>query len=176
MIPFPKKKYNIIYADPPWDIETGWRQNFTHKVQSRKLKYPVMSFEQIYNLPIKDISDKDCKLFLWTINMYLPKVFDLIKHWGFKYSTTLVWCKNPNGLGLGGNFSLTTEFLIYASKGKQNCVKRHDTTWFNLKRGIHSKKPPHIRDLLMQMYGDVPRIELFARERILGWDSWGNEV
>jgi len=88
-----------------------------------------MSMKEIFDLPIPSLADKNCKLFMWGINKYMPEQYQLLKHWGFKYSTTLVWCKKPNGIGLGGTFSLTTEFLLFAVKGKQGAEKRWDTTW-----------------------------------------------
>jgi site-specific DNA-methyltransferase (adenine-specific) len=181
MIPFPKKKYNIIYADPPWNVWAGctFFKEKKYKIAKnrlrKKLTYPTMDIEDIKNLPVKDLSNKDSKLFIWTINKYLPQTFDVINSWGFKYSTCLTWCKKPMGLGLGGTFSGTTEFLMFAHKGKVNAKKRIDTTWFLEKRGIHSKKPNKFINLIDDLF-DGDKIELFARQKVEGWDSWGNEV
>lgn len=131
----PDKKYSIILADPPWDVKRG--PEYASNGASRILTYPTMSVEAIRTLPVKGIADVDCKLFLWTINKYLREAFDVIASWGFTYSTTLVWAKTPNGIGLGGTFSLTTEYLLFASKGKIGADKRWDTTWWNAKRGKH---------------------------------------
>lgn len=99
----------------------------------------------------------------------------MIKSWGFKYSTTIVWCKKPNGIGLGGTFSLTTEYLIFAHRKKVSANKRHDSTWFLEKRGRHSQKPQLFRDIISETF-EGNKIELFAREKHDGWDVWGNEV
>ena len=170
---FPNKKYNIIYADPAWDVKAGpdWNSNG----KTRDLIYSTMSLNEISNLPVKNIADDNCRLFIWTINKYLGETFKIIKDWGFKYSTCLVWCKNPNGIGLGGTFSLTTEFLLFAYKGKVGAKKRLDTTWFLEKRGPHSKKPDKFRNMIGEIF-DGKKIELFARHKTPGWDVWGNEV
>jgi N6-adenosine-specific RNA methylase IME4 len=175
MIPFPNKKYNIIYADPPWNVLRGCDYNSNGK--SKPLPYPTMDLEEIKNLPIKDISKDNCKLFIWTINKYLPHVFDVIKRWGFNYSTTLIWNKKPRGIGLGGTFTTNAEYLIFACKGKQNAKIKYDRCWWELPRSYHSKKPDFFRNLIAETYdAKEEKIELFARQKTDGWDSWGNEV
>lgn len=177
--PFPDKKYNIIYADPPWEVKAGprWAPNGI----SQDLEYPTMTINDIKSLPVKDIKGVPCRIFLWTINKYLKEAFDIMEYWGFKYSTTLVWCKNPNGIGLGGTFSLTTEFLLFGYSGKCGNLKRHDTTWWNEKRGRHSRKPDLFRNLIDETFSGT-KIELFARPltplfpKMPGWDVWGNEI
>lgn len=168
------KKYQIIYADPPWEVNRG--PEYNSNGASRILTYPTMPMKDIVNLPVKNLAEDNCKLFIWTINKYLPETFDVIKAWGFKYSTTLVWCKNPNGIGLGGTFSLTTEYLIFASKGKIGASKRHDTSWWLEKRGRHSAKPKKFREVIEETFPNDSKVELFAREKTEGWDVWGNEV
>tara|TARA_R110001632_G_C11135141_1_gene395384 strand:+ start:44 stop:571 length:528 start_codon:yes stop_codon:yes gene_type:complete len=175
MIPFPNKQYNIIYADPAWDVMRGCDWNSGGK--SKPLSYPTMSIDEIKNLPVKDISKKDSKLFIWTINKYLPQTFEIINAWGFKYSTTLIWTKKPRGIGLGGTFTTNAEYLILASKGKQSAIKKYDSCWFEKPRSYHSKKPDFFRDLIANTYQEnETKIELFARQKYNGWDSWGNEV
>jgi N6-adenosine-specific RNA methylase IME4 len=174
LIPFPEKKYNIIYADPPWKVDAGWDKTYG---KSQPLKYPTMDLEEIKNLPIKNISKDNSKLFIWTINKYLPYCFDVIKCWGFNYSTTLLWVKKPKGCGLGGTFSTNAEYLIFAYKGKQNAIKKQIRCWFELPRSEHSKKPNFFRNLIAETYNsNEEKIELFARQKVDGWDCWGNEV
>lgn len=168
------KRYNIIYVDPPWDVKRG--PEYNSNGPSRELTYPTMTMEEIFNLNIHNIADKNCKLFLWGINKYMPQHYELMRHWGFKYSTTLVWCKQPNGIGLGGTFSLTTEFLLFGYKGKVGASRRHDTTWWLQKRGKHSQKPIYFYELLEETFPNDKKIELFARSARPGWDVWGNEV
>jgi len=168
------KKYQIIYADPPWEVKRG--PEYNSNGASRVLTYPIMKMEDIFKLPIQELTDKNCKLFLWGINKYLPETFEVMKRWGFKYSTMLVWCKNPNGIGLGGTFSLTNEYLLFGVKGKVGASKRHDTTWWLEKRGRHSQKPVKFRNIIDETFPNDNKIELFAREKTDGWDVWGNEV
>lgn len=173
-IPFPNKKYQIIYADPPWQVKKGpeWNSNGI----SREMHYPTMNLEDIRNLSIKNIADDNCKIFLWCINKYMYKAYTILQHWGFKYSTTLVWCKNPNGIGLGGTFSLTTEFLIFGCRGKVGASKRYDTSWWLEKRNKHSQKPVRFYEIIEEAFPADTKIELFARNKRSGWDAWGNEV
>lgn len=182
-IPFPNKKYNIIYADPPWKYNGVWGSGSKKALvqgkanEAKSIPYPCMSIEEIKNLQISSIADDNCELYLWTTQKYLPVVFEVIKSWGFKYCQTLTWCKTPMGTGQCGVFCPTTEFLILARRGKSPVVERINTTWWNVKRQKrHSKKPDFFRDLIVSIYGDIPRIELFARQKTEGWDVWGNEV
>ena len=160
MIPFPNKKYDVIYADPPWEVKRG--PDYGSNQASRVLTYPTMTLEKIRKLPISTIANKNCRLFMWSINKYLPDAFDIIKEWGFKYSTTLVWVKNPNGIGLGGTFSLTTEYLLFAYRGKCEAEKRFDTTWWLEKRGKHSQKPEKFREIINTAFPLLSKIELFS--------------
>ena len=174
MIPFPDKKYNIIYADPPWEVEAGppWASNG----KSQDLPYPTMSIKDIMDLPVEDISEKDCHLYLWTINKYIEQSYSVARAWGFRPSCLITWCKKPHGIGLGGTFIQTTEHLLFCRKGALKAKNRIDTCWFEHKRLTHSEKPQLFRELILKASGDLPRIELFARQKTKGWDCWGNEV
>lgn len=180
-------KYRVIVADPPWETTAGplcGPAGFegAYRSASRPLAYPTMSLNRIAGLPVADLADDDCALFLWTINGYLPAAFDILKTWGFVYSTTLVWAKSPMGFGLGGAFGISTEFVLYARRGKPRPNHRSSGTWFHWKRAYderrktcHSAKPPQLQDLIETMF-DGPRLEMFARSQRLGWDTWGNEA
>lgn len=174
MIPFPKKKYNIIYADPPWDVKAGpiWNSNGP----SRNLIYPTMSVEDIKNLEVESISERNSCLFLWTINKYIEQSYDVARTWGFKPTCLLTWIKPKHGIGLGGTFIQTTEHLLFCRKGNFKIKKRIDTTWFEHKRLSHSTKPEFFRNLINQISENASKIELFARKETPGWDVWGNEV
>ncbi|MEO5991408.1 MAG: MT-A70 family methyltransferase [Ferruginibacter sp.] len=186
------KKYNIIYADPAWQQKagrplTGYKKENGAQVfnplsnTSAELPYKTMSIEEIKLLPIIDICDKDAHLYMWVTNKYLMEVGEVIKAWGFKYSTTLVWVKKPMGGGLGGSYKISTEFLIFATKGKLKTKKGIKGTWFDVKRKYvngypcHSKKPDFFREMI-ESVSTGNKIELFARENNEGWDAWGNEV
>lgn len=141
------------------------------------MPYQTMSVDEIKKLPVRDLANDNCELYLWTTQKYLPDAFDVIKAWGFKYCQTLVWCKKPRGLGQGGVYCPTNEFLLLARLGNMPKVKRIDSTWFLTKRphNSHSTKPEFFQDMIEQV-SFSPRIELFARRKRIGWDAWGNEV
>ena len=178
MIPFPNKKYNIIYADPPWEYGFWGKASPKSRPNSKiyPMPYKTMSIKEIASLPVYKLANDNCELYLWTTQKYLPQSFKVLESWGFKYCQTLTWCKNPMGTGQGGIFCPTTEFLILARKGKMPKVKRVDSTWWNIKRtNVHSKKPKFFQDMIEKV-SPKPRIELFARQKIEDWDCWGNEV
>ena len=186
MIPFPKKKYNIIYADPPWDYKFG-------KSSSRyiKNKYQTMSLEQICKLPVKNITDDNAILLIWITFPKLDWAFPVIKAWGFEYKTIFInWVKTyKNGnifMGCGYYTRSNSEVCLLAKKGKGLDRKTHNINSVLHSPYLgHSKKPPEVRDKIVELFGDLPRIELFARppkDRLFedksfeGWDVWGNEV
>ena len=111
MIPFPDKKYNIIYADPSWHIKKIKRKSRPNQI---KMDYPTMQLEEIKNLPVNSIAENNSVLFLWTIQKYLKESFDVMKSWGFKYQRTITWDKG-NGMCLFG-FHHRTEFLLFGYK------------------------------------------------------------
>jgi N6-adenosine-specific RNA methylase IME4 len=167
-------KYSIIYADPPWDVKRG--PEWGSSGPSQPLPYPTMSIDDIKSLPVKDIADKNAHLYLWTINKYITESYDVAKAWGFKPSCLLTWVKPKHGIGIGGTFVQTTEHLLFCRRGTLTAKRRIDTTWFEHKRLAHSEKPNMFREMIVDVSGDLPRIELFARQRFDGWASWGNEV
>lgn len=189
------KKYNVIYADPAWEQKAGRPLSGGYKKEngiqvfnpisdkSADLPYNTMKFQDIINLPIKKLTNDNCHLYLWVTNKYLLKAEQIINAWGFKYSTTLVWCKKPIGGGMGGTFKVSTEFLIFATKGKTNNIVKEKVngTWFEEKRQYvngypcHSKKPDFFYELIEKV-SNGNKLELFSRNERQGWDSWGNEV
>lgn len=187
------KKYNVIYADPAWKQKAGRPLSGGYKKEngvqvfnplsdkSADLPYDTMTLDEIKALPVKDIVAKDAHLYIWVTNKYLMDVGEVIKSWGFKYSTTLVWCKKPIGSGMGGTYKVSTEFLIFATRGKLATKKGVNGTWFDVKRKYvngypcHSKKPDFFREMIDSV-STGNKIELFAREKHGDWDVWGNEV
>lgn len=168
------EKYQTILADPPWEVKRGpdWGSNGT----SRELTYPTMSLDDIKGLPVSTLANPHgSHLYLWTINKYVEQTYEVARAWGFKPSTLLVWCKAPNGIGLGGTYSLTTEFVLFARRGTCKASQRLDTTWWQWKRGRHSQKPEEFQEII-EAVSPGPYLELFARRRRAGWDVWGNEV
>ena len=170
------KKYNIIYADPPWQYARS-------KVQGAAEKhYQTMSMDDICRLPIADICCKDCILFMWATFPQLREALQVIKAWGFDYkSVAFVWLKqNKSGVGwfygLGFWTRGNAEICLLATRGhpKRKSTKVHQFIISPL-RG-HSQKPDEARAKIIELVGDLPRVELFAREQAEGWDTWGNEV
>lgn len=176
------QKYKTIVIDPPWKYGVWGKASVPnyigHKPESSNLPYESMTIQEIKNLPIKNISDDNCDLYLWTTQKYLPFSFEIIATWQFKYCQILTWCKKPMGAGQGGLFCPTTEFIILARKGKMPLEKKRiDTTWWNWPRSWkkHSRKPELFQDIIEKV-SNSPRVELFARRERCGWDVWGNEV
>lgn len=172
------KKYNIIYADPPW----SYKDKALAGNRGACCKYDVMTIEDIENLPIKDISASDCILFMWVTMPFLKDCFDVIKSWGFKYKTcAFTWIKQnkkSNSLfwGMGSWTRANAELCLIATKGKpkRQSAKVHSVIMSKIRE--HSRKPDETRDRIVELCGDIPRIELFARQSVNGWDCWGNEV
>lgn len=176
MIPFPDKKYKIIYADPPWEYWAGGEKNATQH-------YDCMKIEDIYQLPVKTISDNDSVLCMWATWPILPEAIKVIESWGFEYSTCLfVWVKtnkvtNSWFWGCGNYTRANSEFVLLGRKGKaverkSKSINQIITAPFTQ----HSKKPNIIRNKIIELFGDLPRIELFSRTKIHGWDTWGNDA
>lgn len=166
------KKYNVILADPPWEVKAG--PGWATSGKSRDLVYPTMTLEEIKKLPVKELADKNAHLYLWTINKYLEQSYSVARAWGFKPSCVITWVKPPHGIGLGGTYVQTTEYLLFCRRGTFKAKKRIDTTWFLYKRGRHSQKPDEFRKMIEEVSGTG--IELFAREKVRDWDAIGYDI
>jgi len=173
----PKKKYNIIYADPAWAYnESGSGNRVVHS------KYPTMQVEEIEKLPIQDIADDNCILFIWVTFPRLKEGLRVIESWGFKYiGLGFNWIKNnkkSNSVfwGMGYYTRQNPEVCLIGRKGKVTPVVRNIHSVVQSPIQEHSKKPDIVRDLIVKICGNLPRIELFARTKVQGWDAWGNEV
>jgi len=178
MIPFPNKKYDIIYADPAW-----YFKSYSSKGEGRNATqhYDCMSINDICNLPVGNISKNDCVLFIWVIDPMLPQAFEVIKAWGFKYKTVaFTWVKENKSEGYFTGFGYWTranpEMCLLATKGKPKRISKSVRQLVMDKRREHSRKPDRIRNDIVELCGDLPRIELFARQQVDGWDNWGNEI
>ncbi len=176
MIPFPDKKYKIIYADPPW----RYSDKLSFHGGGAEAHYNTMSIEDICNLPVNSITDSDAILFLWGTWPQLPECLKVVKSWGFTYKTiAFVWVKQySNGkdvLGLGRWTRGNTEFCLLAVKGKPKRIDQGTSQLIKTKIQKHSKKPDIVREKIVRLIGDLPRIELFARQKTVGWDVWGND-
>ena len=166
------KKYQIIVADPPWEIKKNKKKVRPNQIE---MDYPMMSLREIENLSVEFIADKNCICFIWTIDKYLYNTPKILEAWGFKYHLTMAWDKT-NGLAMYG-FNRQTEFILVGFKGKQDVYPKRKTvrTSFTVKSLFHSAKPDEFYEAL-DVLPYNPRIDLFARKKRKGWDVWGNEV
>lgn len=177
------KKYNIIYADPPWEYkESGGGIRGCAGLADRY--NGVMSKEEIFNLPIDMISEPTSILFLWVTFPRLEQGLETINAWGFDYyGLGFDWVKTSKSgkpsWGMGYYTRQNTEVCLIGVKKKPNRIKplaRDVLSVVHSERREHSRKPDCIRDYIVKICGDLPRIELFARQHAEGWDCWGNEV
>jgi len=173
------KKYQIIYADPPWSYNDKMKgTGFEIEKQ-----YKTMDLESLKQLPIKEISEDNSVLLMWFVYGMLPEALELIKSWGFKYKTiAFIWnkkSKHGKSVYTMGRWTLSnTEAVILATRG---CCSKYKKTnsmkqYVEAERTRHSKKPDIVKNKIVELFGDIPRIELFARQKTEGWDVWGNEV
>lgn len=173
------KKYNIIYADPPWQYKVFSKKGSGRTAESY---YSTMCLEDIKALPVGNMADKDCTLFMWTTMPLLFDCFSILSSWGFQYKTVaFVWIKlNKKSdtlfWGMGHWTRANAELCILATKGhpKRISAKVHQVIMSRIEE--HSKKPSETRNRIVELIGDLPRVELFARNKTDGWDTWGNEV
>lgn len=182
MIEFPNKKYKIIYADPPWQYSKYSNTTKETSDEIRVTPYDAMTLNDIQNLPIQNISETDSILLLWVTLPCLDMGLKVIESWGFTYKTTaFTWIKkNKKGIGWFMGFGHYTrsnaELCLLATRGKILPVLKNNMSQLVITPITkHSKKPNLVRDKIVNLFGDLPRIELFARSRIHGWDVWGND-
>ena len=180
------KKYNIIYADPPWQFGSKEIQKYGAEQKRFRPLEAVYNTEKTTDMSKWDVGricEKDCAIFMWATDAHIGEAIDLMKAWGFKYVTiAFIWKKTTkNGKqvsNLGAWTMKNCEVCLFGTRGamlkhkKSNSVKQ----LFEAERTKHSKKPDCVRGFIEELFGDLPRIELFARQHADGWDCWGNEV
>ena len=175
------KKYNTIYADPPWRF-----QNRTGKVapEHKRLKrYETMTVEEIKQLPVAEIADEKAHLYLWVPNALLPDGLAVMEAWGFEYKTNIIWEKVrhdglPDGRGVGFYFRNVTEILLFGIRGDKNRTLDPARSQVNIIRTMkreHSRKPDEIIPII-EACSPGPYLEMFARGTRKGWDMWGNQA
>ena len=135
-----------------------------------------MSIEELCALPVADVRADDCVLFMWTTSPKLEQAFQVIKAWGFKYKTSFVWDKVKHNFGYYN--SVRHEFLLIAGHGSStpDVKELHDSVISIERSGKHSEKPEYFRELIDKLYTTGNKVELFARNKVEGWDTWGAEV
>lgn len=172
--------YRLIYADPPW----AYRDKCRSGDRGAGFKYPTMTVADICRLPVWELADPEsCLLAMWWVPTQPVEALKVVEAWGFRFMTMkgFTWHKtNPkkgnSALGMGHMTRANSEDCLFAVRGRlpervDASICQHVTA----PRGRHSAKPEEIRDRLVALLGDVPRIELFARSSAPGWDCWGNE-
>jgi len=157
--------------DPPWPVDFVKRKC---RPNQKSMPYELMSYEEILNFPIDDFSDKDSYLFLWTTQKFLPKAFQILEKWNFKYHCLLTWDKNDGMVMFG--FRRQTEFILFAHRGKLSFFKKGKPipTIFYEKLKRNSQKPDSFYRMLVRAYPE-PRVDIFARRKHEGFDVWGND-
>ncbi len=184
VVELPDKKYDILYIDPPWDYK-NWNKKWHQEHKESRWagrKYGLMTTEDLSNLNVGSIAAKNSVLFLWTISTMIPDALKVIESWGFEYKTVgFVWVKKNKIAdsffwGMGFWTRSNAEICLIAVKGKplpRLSRSVHQIVYSPVRK--HSQKPDEVRDKIVQLLGDLPRIELFARNKTEGWDVWGDE-
>lgn len=182
------KKYNIIYADPAWSYDKKIGQGVADDI------YTTMPIESIKALPIQSISADDCFLFIWVTFPMFQEGLDVIKSWGFEYKTLgFSWIKTNKRqvgsqtsflpvdtidtfFGIGHYTKSNCEVCLIGKKGNPKVINNTVSSVIMAPLRGHSRKPDEVRDNIVKLCGNLPRVELFARQKHSGWDSWGNEI
>ncbi len=185
----PDKKYQVIYADPPWDYggkmqydktcikseNIGFERNVF--ISSASFKYPTVKLNDLKKLNVPSIASDDCILFMWTTGPQFANSIELGESWGFEYKTVaFVWDKQVHN---PGRYTLSqTEFVLAFKKGKFPTPRgaRNVKQLVSVHRGQHSEKPEIVIDGITKMFPEQSKIELFARKNYYGWDNWGLEI
>lgn len=172
-------KFNVIYLDPPWE----YKRKADTKIQGGCVRhYNTMSNKEIESLPVGELADENCAMFMWCTFPKLQEQIYLFKHWGFEYKTVgFNWIKtNPVNkkpfFGIGHYTKSNGEICLLGVKGKIKPVDNSVSSVIISPREEHSKKPDEVRDKIVKLFGDVPRIELFGRQKHEGWVCLGNEI
>jgi len=169
LIEFPKKKYKTIVIDPPWDIKLISRRV---RPKQKAMPYKTMTLDEIKSLPIQELADDNCHIYLWTTHHWLPKAFEVLEAWGFKYNCLLTWDKTDGFCPFG--FMWSTEFCLFSMR-KLKMKKIGVKTIFKENHSVHSRKP-QIFFNIVEKVSHSPYLEMFARKPRHGWDSWGDEI
>ena len=166
-----EKKYRIIYADPPWKYGNNMPEYFGDAQDH----YLLMDTSDIAAMPVKEISETNAVLFMWSTSPHLPEALEVIKAWGFTYKTSFVWDKVKHNMGHYN--SVRHEFLLVCTKGACTPdVKKLFDSVVSIERTEHSKKPEYFREIIETIYTSGNKIELFARSAPKGWDVFGNQI
>ena len=174
-VPFlPTGRYRVLYADPPW-LYNDKLMIKRYVTIGADYHYPCLSIQKLCELSVHDLGEANSVLFLWVTSPMLEGGFAVIKAWGYKYKASFVWDKVRHTYGHYN--SVRHELLLVCTRG--SCLpdsKKLVDSVLTIERTSHSAKPPEFRQLIDKLYPHGARIELFARERAVGWDVWGNDI
>jgi len=178
------QRFNIILCDPPWHYPSRNRKDFGGAAESH---YPTMTLDEMCKMPVPSIVADDAVIFMWATWPRLKDSISLMEAWGFTYRTLgFIWVKVfkngkfASGMGMGFFTKEGSEPCLLGTKNThRNSIVaiRHDISSVVVSpRSEHSRKPAEVREKIVQLFGDLPRCELFAREKVDGWKAFGNEV
>lgn len=179
--------YSIIYADPPWGFKTWSGPEKKLASRGTVAPYQTMEMEDIKALPVKDWCADDCTLFMWVVWPTMPEALEVMRAWGFEYKTcAFTWMKaDPYKLfaleedvymGLGYWTRANSEVCLLGTRGKPKRIDASVRQGVIEKKREHSRKPDCVPDRIVELMGDLPRLEMFARTKRPGWDAWGNQT
>lgn len=178
-------KYRVIYADPPWKYgsKSAVNNSTGSEIKSLSEHYPQMSLAEMKAMPVGNIASDDCALFMWVTDSHIDEAIELYKAWGFKYKTIAFnWVKKTTKGNYCKNVAPWTmkssEICLLGTRGamsKHKIANNIESLVF-AERTKHSRKPREVMHRIENLFGDIPRIELFARLSFEGWDCYGNEI
>lgn len=173
----PHGGFGLVMADPPWSFRT-----FSDKGLDRSADrhYACMDLDDIRTLPVREVAGRDCLLWLWATSPMLPQALDVMAAWGFSFRTAGWWTKR----GASGRLSFGTGYLLRCAgepfllgvRGAPRVRSRSVRSVVEAPRREHSRKPDEAYEAAVALAGDVPRLDLFARERRPGWIAWGDQA
>ena len=178
----PPRKYRVIYADPAWQF--GNRNTGGTMKSAAEAKYTVTSLADMAAMPVEQLADEHCLLVMWWVGAMPQEAINLCKAWGFRLVNMngFVWRKlTKTGIpffGMGFSTRAGSESALIGVRGKLGeLIDDHSVrAVIEAKVGCHSQKPHEFREAIEKLCGDVPRVELFARDAAAGWDCWGNQA
>ena len=172
---FPAGKYATVVVDPPWPMWcTNSGMEKVHETAHNKLKYKGMALSEIASLPVPELYADDTFVYLWAIQKHLPAAMEILRGWAAEYRYTMVWIKD-GGYQAWGQPQNNCEFVVVGRYGRPKLLdtKRSKMVFYAPRTG-HSRKPDAFYDFLRRV-SPGPRIDLFARREIEGFDGWGDE-
>ena len=169
--PLPDGKFRCLVVDPPWPMQKIERE--VRPNQAAVLDYPTMSLDEIRDFPIPDVAADDCHLYLWTTHKYLPNAWRIAEAWGFRYQCQMTWIKNVGMTPFSWMYS--TEHALFCTKGNLKLERMGMRLDFTAKVRGHSAKPEEFYELVRQA-SPGPRLDVFSRREIEGFQGYGNEL